>query len=249
MYKVCNKEERDCKSASLPTWVIDWKLAALLFRRNQHQFGAFSSPASDSERLTLSAVYNKEVSLMKHGVYRLNNSQSTVQRWFREDNMHKSLPWNKIRVRGIINTKIGLQGDEARDTHDPGRPSWKLGFTTEPEDIAVHLAPYNDVGPSWRGFNIRLSELCIIRRVAEDIEYCLEPEYELMACLSHEYKSWSGLYRPWLLNDDPTEGDSNISRTKSQYRPLSVDPVGWSSLFYNGPKPEAFENCQQFIIR
>lgn len=246
-FKIFDKEEIDCKSASLPTWAIDWKLASLLFRRNGRQLDDLSDPTS--ERLTLSAVYNQEASLMKHGVYRLDDSQLTVQHWFREDNMHKPLPWNKIRVRGIINTKIRLQGDEARETRYRGWTCWKLGFTAKPEDIVVHLAPYDGVGPARRGFGIRLSELWIIRRVAEDIGYCLEPEYELMACLSHVHESWSGLYRPWLLNDDPTEGDSNISRTKSQYRPLSVDPVGLHGLYYNGPKRKAFKNCQQFIVR
>lgn len=200
-FKLFDKEENPDQSLMLPSWAINWTHASSSFAQKTY-FGY------DETR-------NTEQTPFEHA------GRSKLQWKFMRENTESALPWNKIRVRGIITKRIKFRGDTVYDENRIA--TWKLQFTTKKGDIAVYLAPFDGQSDSSSDYGI-----WILRRATDDTEDLAKPqrEYKLMAYLSWFQKPTIHAYESWKFTRYSYKDGNKNSKNKDSYRHLSVPPDG-----------------------
>jgi len=215
----------------LPSWVIDWRLAARLFRRNASIFGMSSR-----------ALENTWAKLGRDGHLGLVPGHPPgSQEQFCQDNGNSTVPYTKLILRGMVAPRFRVEGKSIWEKRRwlTDKAVWQLECDVYPTDIVVHMLGFIRCA----GYGLSLAELLndntvttyqggglwLLRPAGDD-------EFKLIACLPFSPKPWYPLYPHWEWNPGYFWEAPSQAQPVDHYRRFATDPEiqkpGYHPSFY-----------------
>lgn len=220
-FKAFRSNEKSDSPLQLPSWVIDWRLAAESWERVYHK-----QYMSELERICLhNAWYARKFTDCKrpdnwkrHSSVLYPTHSPEAQHQLCDDNRHEGVSPKNLLVRGFIDRRYyGKDKSVWEKRLFKDRKHWDLSCEISPNDIVVHLNAF--VGPlsifaNQQGPKSVEKGLWLLRPTDND-------EYKLVACLSgltEKYSEWyDPFYDHWMWN--PAD---DLPATSQQIRRLWV---------------------------
>lgn len=237
-FKTFALDDNAISDETLPSWMIDWRVAGRLFRR---------CVLLEDECKTLDnlrKIDNAWDISFPQGLIPWPPPVEHMQ--FCKDNRENTGPCTQIILRGIIDLRFFANGrsvwEKKRLFKD--KAVWHLEVDVYPTDLVVYMHNFTGVGFQ------RLS-LADYRYTKKPFEYCnggswlLRPteqtRFKLIACLSNITNRCHPLYHNWEWDPGHFQGKSIQQQSMNQDRPLAVDPV--NNVYYT-MSPEDKESAE-----
>ncbi|TGO54011.1 hypothetical protein BCON_0114g00220 [Botryotinia convoluta] len=196
----------------LPSWAIDWRLAAKLFNRDT------STHYRTSHRIENSWSIRRSHDLLDHA-YKDELTEFHLIQWpappahrkFKKDNMTTELPHTKLILRGKIETQFLIGERSISRNYQPylkDKVIWHLEHDVYPTDLVVYMLGFVGVGYQGstrvdifeignRSHTYESGGLWILRPVGE--------EFKLISCLTWDDEDYLSLYRHWKWNKQDSQ--------------------------------------------
>jgi hypothetical protein len=194
-FKTFSNETQNGCEGSLPSWVVDWRLAAELY-----------TPKFDLEELNLRNVW-------QHPGW-----EPDCQSDFIRDNSGRMVSHEKLVVRGTIQHNFYGKG---RNIWQKGflvhKLAWPIQMEYHPKDLVVHLLP------DW-GYKLGLPGLWLLRPVGEN-EYRFIAYLKYNVSRTGRDITGKVIYSHWHFKFDQLQEKSlQEHRPDTLHHPLAVDP-------------------------
>jgi hypothetical protein len=244
-FKVFAAETDATGDQSLPSWVIDWRLAARAFSHEKSRPSRFQLNGGLENAWTRTNVIRN--SKATYTEFR-PGTPPTEHLEFRCDNCRLEVPCTKLILRGIVDPRFYAEGNFIWARHrekwhlDKDEVIWQLDFEVFPIDIVVYIHAF--VGAGYQHLykeRLPISGAISPKSPVSGGPWLLRPvgadEYRLMACLSWTRNEWRLLYHKWAwaLNSSNSE-DSSARQQRPSLRRFRKDPLSGLESYYEMPE-------------
>lgn len=244
-FKSCSSGDPHSSTQLLPSWVIDWRVAAELFRRKSHT-AELGSSVYDIKVNNAWNLRTKDSSRLVPGNAPPQHEQ------FVADNTKATQSVRTLVVRGYKTTQYFTSNNHVYHRMDglEDKMCWDIPQGTENTDVVVFLLGFKVQGveitsshqpnANEAGFYRTFCEgLWLLRPVRED-------EYKLIAYLPGKMGEHLPLYEDWEWYQQ-TGHAADTSQNRHHHR-LAASPRIARTIFLSGLSQETLQDIYKFVL-